>query len=94
MTANRFARNQCHRHVLRRIVERELDLGIEDILEIEATIRRCRGVIIRQSVTRYSLGIHHRSSLYTVVYDSDVDALVSVWGGITRNSFDHEENDL
>jgi len=90
----RFARNQCHRHALRRIVERELDLGIEDILEIENTIRKCRGIIVRPLESRYRLGIHHRCASYAVVYDSDVDALVSIWEGITRCSFDREEIDL
>lgn len=91
MTRDTFARNQCHQHALKLINERELDLDISDIVQIEATIRKCRAIIVRPTATRYRFGIHHRCTPYTVVYDSEADAVLSVWRGIARNSFDIEE---
>jgi hypothetical protein len=85
MTAVRFEadalshRLACETHLIRRARERKLGLSREDLDRWRDKIRAARPAFEKEGVGRYRLKLNAGRRRYFVIYDRELDCLVSVW---------------
>jgi hypothetical protein len=79
MTPDLRRRLDTEVHLVRRATERQLGLSIRDLDRFRDLARLARPAFITPGQHRYRLRYRFGGEQFRVVYDSDLDCLVTIW---------------
>lgn len=66
-------------HLVRRATERQLGLSLQDLDRFRDLARLARPAFVTPGQCRYKLRYRFGGDRFRVVYDADLDCLVTIW---------------